>query len=206
MNRNQGVKLRIPCAGKTKGSGINAGEWMKRCISDLSTCGQTSGFLHTKREGCRSYLADHQEDFFWPLEELQSRGNMSIPSLCDIREECGIWHSLHRGATTHAINMGVDESPIHLINRWRKETQGPTKKGPIMDVCMELETLTPTTIKHSLSLQTQWLSRAGGRHCRDNRGGILGATPQGSPLGSGTCHHHPWLGLGVEPGPTSPQQ
>jgi hypothetical protein len=152
MNSNQGAKVRIPCVGKTKGSGINAGEWMQRHISDLSTCGQSSGFLYTKWEGHRSYLADYQEDFFWPLEERQSRSNKNIPNSCDIWEEYRIWHSLHRGATAHAINMGVDESLIHLINRWRKETQGPTKKGPIMDVYAELEMLMPTTVKYSLSL------------------------------------------------------
>jgi hypothetical protein len=133
MNRNQGAKVRIPCTGKTKGSGINAGEWMERRVLDLSTCGQTSGYLYTKRKGRWSYLADYLEDLFWPLQELQSCSNKNIPSLCDIREECGIWRSLARAATTHAINMGVDECLIHLINRWHKETQGPAKKGPIID-------------------------------------------------------------------------
>ena len=52
--------MRIPCAGRTQGSGIEVGEWMERCVSDLSACRRTSGHSHTKREGRRSHLAEHQ--------------------------------------------------------------------------------------------------------------------------------------------------
>lgn len=152
MNRNQGAKVRIPCAGETKGSGIKAGRWMERYVSDLAACGRTSGYLYTKRAGRRSYLADYQEDFFWPLEALQDRGCRGLPVACDIREEYGIWRSLRRGATAHAINMGVDKDLVYLINRWRKETQGHARSGPIIDVYADLEALIPTTIKYSLSL------------------------------------------------------
>ena len=91
MNRDQEAKVRITCAGRTQGSQIEAGKWMRRHVSDLSACGQTLGYLCTKWEGRQSYLADYQEDFFWPLEELQSRGCKGIPSSCNIREEYGIW-------------------------------------------------------------------------------------------------------------------
>ena len=51
MNRNQGAKVRIPCAGRTQGSGIDAGKWVKRHVSDLSACGRTSSYLCTKWGG-----------------------------------------------------------------------------------------------------------------------------------------------------------
>ena len=131
---------------------------MERHVSDHAACGRTSGYLYAKRAGRRSYLADYQEDFFWPLEALQDRGCRGLPVASgireeyDIREEYGIWQSLCRGATAHAINMGVDKDLVYLINKWRKETQGHSRSGPIIDVCADLDALIPTTIKCSLSL------------------------------------------------------
>jgi hypothetical protein len=92
-----------------QGTGLEPGKWLARHLKMVAKKGRTEGYLFSKRGGKRSYLSDFQEDFFWPLEELQSRGNKHLEMDCDLWEEYGIWRSLRRGVTAHAINRKVDD-------------------------------------------------------------------------------------------------
>ena len=67
-----------------------------------------------------------------------------------MREEFGIWRSLRRGVTAHAINQGVSPDLIHLVNRWRCDDG--KHHGSMLDLYSELESLIPTTKKYSLAL------------------------------------------------------
>jgi hypothetical protein len=48
------------------------------------------GYLFSKQDGKRSHLSDFKEDFFWPLEELQEKGSVHLPSDWNLQEEFGI--------------------------------------------------------------------------------------------------------------------
>jgi hypothetical protein len=71
---------------------------------------------------------------------------------CDLREEYGIWRSLRRGVTAHAINRKVNDRLIHTINRWRNDKNKQGKGTPMMDIYADLEALLPTALNYSLAL------------------------------------------------------
>jgi hypothetical protein len=152
LNRNSGATFKIPCVATTQGTGLEPGKWLARHLSVVAKEGRTDGYLFSKRGGKRSYLSDFQEDFFWPLEELQSGGNKHLEVDCDIWEEYGIWRYLRRGVTAHTINRKVDDRLIHTINRWRNDKSNQGKGAPMMDIYAELEALLPTALNYSLAL------------------------------------------------------
>jgi hypothetical protein len=114
--------------------------------------GQTEGHLFSKRGGRRSHPLDFQEDFFWPLEELQATRNKYVEMDCDLQEEYGIGRSLHQGVTTCTTNRKVDDRLIHTINRWRNDKNNQGKGGPTIDMCAKLGALLPTALNYSLAL------------------------------------------------------
>ena len=57
--------------------------------------------------------------FFQMLDKVQEKMT-HITNEVKVREEYGIYRSIHRGFTTHSINMGVTEAGIIRKNRWRK--------------------------------------------------------------------------------------
>ena len=106
--------------------------------------------------GKKSKLSDFEDAFYSAIEIYQkSEANevsKLVPADCDIREEFGIWRSLRRGVTAHAINQGVPSDLINLINRWRSEKDKQAQHASMIDVYAELESLVPTTKKYSLAL------------------------------------------------------
>ena len=129
LNRDSGATFKIPCVAVTKGTGVEAGKWLARHLRCVIRSGRTQGYLFSTREGSRSYLSDFEDDFFWPLEELQERGNPLLPMDLDIREEYGIWRSLRRGVTAHAINRGSGQQTHSSHQPMENRPQQPRKRG-----------------------------------------------------------------------------
>lgn len=153
MDRRAGAKFKIPCAGTTEGTGLKPGRWMRRYCESLKRAGRQTGYLFsTRADGSKIRLGDMEDDFFEPLEEIQEARPDLIPPNVAVREEYGIWRSLRRGVTAHALNMKVSESLVNLINRWRDDKKSGVPSGSMINVYTELEALLPTTIRYSLSL------------------------------------------------------
>ena len=151
-NRLAGNKIKIPCAGITQTSGLRPGLWLKRYARDLEMNGERPGFLFATQEEPTPALAYFEDDFMSVLEEVQERRRDLISEKVDVREEYGIWRSLRRGVTAHAINVGVPDKLVELINRWRLESEGLGSKRSMIDVYSDYESLLPTTVKYSLHL------------------------------------------------------
>ena len=101
-------------------------------------------------------MGDIEENFFSTLEEYagsqENTVTKLIPETLNIREECGLWRSLRRGVTAHAINQKVDPLLIHQINHWRTEMNNQAGSTALLDIYTELESLLPTASRHSLAL------------------------------------------------------
>ena len=154
QSRESGARFWIPIAGKTQGTGLQPGVWAKRYGELMLEAGRTSGYLFTtRRDGSRSRLMDFAEEFYEILEAVQAETKL-IPEDTDVRDAFGIWRSLRKGVTAHAINMEVREKLIRLINRWRDERNAEGKRQPrdILQVYAILKALIPTTVKYSHAL------------------------------------------------------
>ena len=98
-------------------------------------------------------LFEFQDDFFTLLEKVQATTNF-IPADVDVRNDYGILRSLRRGVTSHARNMGVDESLLHLFNRWRTAMKNSSgiENLDMADTYSKLETLIPALLGFSRPL------------------------------------------------------
>ena len=150
-NRDAGATFKIPCAGSTK-TGLKPGVWALRYGRCLERKGVTGGYLFSTRQGGKSYLSDFEEEFYEILEMVQEKHPELIAPDVDVREEYGIWRSLRRGVTAHAINQRVSKDLIHLISRWRIEKDRQQSSASMIDIYTELEDLIPTIIRYSFSL------------------------------------------------------
>ena len=154
-NRSCGASFQIPAAAKTK-TGINPSEWQGLYLMELDKAGRTGGYLFGKEDGSKARLGDFEENFFSTLEEYAGSQENTTTKLIseniDIREEFGLWRSLRRGVTAHAINQGVDPLLIHQINRWRTEMNNQAGSTVLLDIYAELEALLPTALRYSLAL------------------------------------------------------
>jgi hypothetical protein len=54
------------------------------------------------------------------LECIQQNTSGIIPLTINLWEECGIMRSMRRGATTDALNAGIDGPTIDSNNGWLK--------------------------------------------------------------------------------------
>ena len=151
-NRNCGAAFKVPVAGVTQGTGLEPGKWMVRYVDHLTIFGVSRGYLFSKRGAKRSNLSDFADEFFELLEDLQEAGKGGIPADMKVREEYSLWRSIRRGVTAHAINQGVPEHLVNLINRWRSEKNRQAQSAKMIDIYTELEALLPTALRCSLAL------------------------------------------------------
>jgi len=151
-NRDAGASFKIPMVGKTGRNKIANALWAERYRSDVRNTGLSRGYLFGKPDGGKARLADFEEDFYEVLEEVRRRRPDLIGDDVDIREEYGIWRSLRRGVSSHAINMKVSKNLIELINRWRSEKDRQSQSATMIDVYTELEDLIPTLLRYSKAL------------------------------------------------------
>ena len=152
MNRDSGYAFRLPICDKSDLSGLENGLWISRFVNCLEELGQTEGYLFSKNLGKASRMSDFEDEFFYPLEALQEENCPNIEPDCDIREDYGIWRSLRRGVSAHAINVGLRPHLIHIINRWRSDKDKQAQTNDILDAYADLDRLLPMLLRYSLSL------------------------------------------------------
>ena len=126
---------------------------MKLHVGHLEKAGITTGFLFTTRPGDKSTLSDFEDDFFEPLLDIQASKTLNlIDKKMDVRSEFGLWRSLRKGVTAHALNMGVPPELINAINRWRDERSRRGQPSRMIDVRANIEAIVPTAVRYSFSL------------------------------------------------------
>jgi hypothetical protein len=82
--------------------------------------GACVGFLVLKREGTPAKAIDFEEALVERLEWIQQNTSGVIPLTVNLWEEYGVRRSMRRGATTEALNAGIDGPTIDANNGWQK--------------------------------------------------------------------------------------
>jgi hypothetical protein len=116
-------------------SGLKCRVWMERLVDQRTKEGRFRGPAFCGTDG-RVLNPGILESFVLDLlVEIQNKHPKIIDPSVDVYEEMGISRSLRRGATTHARNMGVSESDIDSMNRWRmfEAAQGRRPAMPMRD-------------------------------------------------------------------------
>ena len=147
-DRSEGASINLPCVDETT-TGLQPGLWVKRLCTQTLASGVTTGYLFSMRNGDRSPLSDFDVMFYGLLEELQGPPHNIIDTDVDIREEYGIWRTLRRSVTAHALNQQVDDLLVRTINRWRSDS---ASSRDMLEVYAEWEALLPTILRYSLAL------------------------------------------------------
>ena len=144
-----GKGFEIPCIGTTEVSRLKPGRWVRRLVEVVQSEGRTTGKLF-QRQLTVPRLLEFEEDWFDVLVSVQTNTDL-IDADIDLREKAGIYRSLRRGVTSHAINMQVNPTLVKAVNRWRNEIKGNGRKGTyeMIDHYAELGTLKPTFLRYS---------------------------------------------------------
>jgi len=147
-----GGGFEIPCVAETGVSKLKPGRWIRRLVGLIHQEGRMNGKLF-QRSLRVPRLLEFEEDFFDVLISVQNTTDL-IEDGVDLREKAGIFRSLRRGLTSHAINMEVPPDLIKAVNRWRQESKGNGSKGTyeMIDHYAELGTLKPTFLRFSKAL------------------------------------------------------
>ncbi|KAG7373554.1 hypothetical protein IV203_034278 [Nitzschia inconspicua] len=90
-NQLSGANFDLPCVATTAGTNLRPGRWIERLVKTIHDEGRVQATTDLIREDL------------------------------DLRDEAGISRTIRRGATDHAVNMGVADSLIRAMNRWRSE-------------------------------------------------------------------------------------
>lgn len=147
-----GKGFEVPCIGTTGVSKLKPGRWVRRLVELVQSEGRTTGKLF-QRDLKVPRLLEFEEDFLDILVSVQNTTDLIDDGL-DLREEAGILRTLRRGVTSHTINMQVDETLVHAVNRWRQEVKGNGRKKTyaMIDHYAQLDTLKPTILRYSKAL------------------------------------------------------
>jgi hypothetical protein len=109
----------IPVAAVT-GSGIRIRELVGRLLEEKRAAGISFGFMFCKKDCRLANAAYFEETIIVRLEWIQQNMEGIIPKSVNLWEEFGVRRSTMRGATTAALNAGLDGPTIDVNNRWRK--------------------------------------------------------------------------------------
>jgi hypothetical protein len=82
--------------------------------------GLTSGFMFLNSGGKVAKASDFEEKMITRLEWIQQNTEGIIPFSIKLWEEFGVRRSMRRGATTEALNAGIDGATTDANNGWRK--------------------------------------------------------------------------------------
>ncbi|KAG7340358.1 hypothetical protein IV203_023901 [Nitzschia inconspicua] len=148
-NQLSGANFDLPCVATTAGTNLRPGRWMKRLVKTIHVEGRYTGRLF-QRKLLPSRLFEFEDDFYTLLERVQASTNL-IQEELDLRDEAGISRTIRRGATDHAVNMGVDDNLIKTMNRWRSETRSKDSGvgRTMIDRYTTLTSLKPTFLRYS---------------------------------------------------------
>jgi hypothetical protein len=108
-----------PIAVET-GYGPRILEWVEILLDDKARVGITTGFMFLKKDGTPAKAIYFEEALVKKLEWIQQNTSGIIPLTINLWEEFGVRRSMRRGATTEALNAGIDGPTIDANNGWRK--------------------------------------------------------------------------------------
>jgi hypothetical protein len=109
----------LPVAAVT-GYGIKIREWVDILLLEKSEVGLTLGFLFLKKDGSPAKVIYFEEALLEILAWIQQNTTGIIPLTVNSWEDFGVRRSMHRCATTEALNTGIDAPTIDVNNSWRK--------------------------------------------------------------------------------------
>jgi hypothetical protein len=102
------------------GSGLRIREWVERFMEEKAGVGLATGFVFLKRDGTLDKAIYFEAALVENLEWIQQNTSGTIPLTINLWEEFGVSRSIRRGATTEALNAGIDGPTIDANNGWRK--------------------------------------------------------------------------------------
>jgi hypothetical protein len=105
----------LPVAAMT-GSGLRTREWAERLLKEKDMIGVISGFLFLRKDCKTAQAPDFEEALIERLQWIQLNTTGIIPVTIDLWAELGVRRSMRRGATTEALNMGIDGPTIDANN------------------------------------------------------------------------------------------
>jgi len=150
-NRLSGAKFSIHCVATTSGTGLKPGKWARRYGLCLRSSGATKGALFFRKLAYPG-LHEFEDDFMSILETVQQQHPSLIEPNLDVRDAYGIFRSLRRGVTSHALNQHVDPKLIQAVNRWRSERNSMVPNMDLTAVYSRLDTLKPLILEYSDAL------------------------------------------------------
>jgi hypothetical protein len=109
----------LPVAVVTR-SGLRITEWVERLLKEKETTGVISGFMFLRKGGKTAWAADFEESLIERLEWIQQNTVGIIPVTIYLWAEFGVWRSMRQGATTEALNAGINGPTIDANDGWRK--------------------------------------------------------------------------------------
>jgi hypothetical protein len=114
----------IPLANETS-SGVKIRWWLERLVDLLREEAMMDCPAFCDSDGYQLRESDIEKVFQPILEELIKNDAMKHlwPRRLAIREYCRCFRSFRRGAENEALNNGVKEDTIKLVNRWRAYEQ-----------------------------------------------------------------------------------
>jgi hypothetical protein len=87
-------------------------------LKDKEMTGVISGFIFLRKDGKPARAADFEEALIERLEWIQQNTTGGSPVSIDLWAEFGVRRSMRRGATTEALNAGIDGPTIDANNGW----------------------------------------------------------------------------------------
>jgi hypothetical protein len=118
----------LPLAAET-GSGLRNQEWVERLLDEKARVGLITGFMLLKKDGTPAKAIYFEEALVEKLEWIQQKTSGIIPLTINLWDEFGVRRSMRRGATTEALNAGIDGPTIDANNGWRKVEGGSGERG-----------------------------------------------------------------------------
>jgi hypothetical protein len=89
-------------------------------LKEKETMGVISGFIFLIKDGKPAWAADFEESLIEILVWIQHNMTGIIPVTIELWAVFGVGRSMRRGATTDALNAGIDGPTIDANNGWRK--------------------------------------------------------------------------------------
>ena len=116
----EGDRMHVfPLSSVTR-SGIRIRLWLERLVRLLRTEGKTGCPAFCDEDGYQLAAADLEavmHPILRKLQEDESQQDVILPGL-DIESEFRMARSLRRGSESEALDQGLPESTVRLVNRW----------------------------------------------------------------------------------------
>jgi hypothetical protein len=99
-------------------SGLKPREWLERLVAVRFEEGRVQGPAFCDENGRMEYSRTYEELFLEVLLEIQEERPDLIPESVDISDH-GLSRSWRRSSTSAAVALGLEDSDIDFMNRWR---------------------------------------------------------------------------------------